>query len=142
MWWSKITKLFAFTLSFKIISFHIFNLQPVYFMSIFKMKLYFYILPRLYISIIIEQLANKVQVFVRKKEKRIGLLSTLIFELNQMNSNKIIDGGVGFAAQLFIHFMKISSTIHKIFETNSNFHVKQRTTEKFNFCFQRVFFQY
>ena len=62
------------------------------------MKLYFYILPRLYISIIIEQLANKVQVFVRKKEKRTGLLSTLIFELNQMNSNKIIDGGVGFAA--------------------------------------------
>ena len=52
------------------------------------MKFYFYIFPRLYISIFIEQLTNK--------EKYTGLLSTLIFELNQMNSDKIMDGRVGF----------------------------------------------
>ena len=57
------------------------------------MNFYFYILPGLYISIIIEQLTNKVQVFVRKYS---GLLSTIIFELNQMNSDKIMDGRVGF----------------------------------------------
>ena len=33
-----------------------------------------------------------------------GLLSILIFELNQMNSDKIMDGRVGFAVKLFIHF--------------------------------------
>ena len=38
-------------------------------MSIFKMKFYFYVLPRLYISNIIEQLTKKFQAFVRKKEK-------------------------------------------------------------------------
>ena len=59
------------------------------------MKFYFYILPRLYISIIIEQLTNKVHVFVRKKCT--GLLTTLIFEVNQMNSDKIMDGRAGFA---------------------------------------------
>ena len=49
-------------------------------MSIFKMKFYFNILPRLYISIIIKQLTNTAQVFVRKKGKCTGLLSTLILE--------------------------------------------------------------
>ena len=39
-------------------------------------------------------MTNQVQVFVRKKCT--GLLSTLIFELNQMISDKIIDGSVGF----------------------------------------------
>ena len=29
--------------------------------------------------------------------------------------------------------------IQKIFETNSGFHVKQRHTERFNFCFSVVF---
>ena len=77
-------------------------------MSIFKMKFYFYILPRLYISFIIEQLTNKVRVFVRKKEKCTVLPSSLIFDLNQMNSDKIMDGRVCFAVKLFIHFMKIS----------------------------------
>ena len=51
-----------------------------------------------YISIIIEQLTNKFQVFFRKKRGRCtGLHSTLIFELNQMNSVKIMDGSVSFA---------------------------------------------
>ena len=59
------------------------------------MKLYFYNLLRLYISIIIEQLNNKVQVFIRKK-KRAGLLAILTFELNQMNSENIMEGRVGF----------------------------------------------
>ena len=55
------------------------------------MKFYFSILPRF--SIIIEQLTNKVQAFVRKKTpKCTGLMSILIFELNQMNSDKITDG--------------------------------------------------
>ena len=37
-------------------------------------------------------------------------MSTLKFELwlNQMNSGKNMDGRVGFAVQLFIHFMKTS----------------------------------
>ena len=39
-------------------------------------------------------MTNQVQVFVRKKCT--GLLSTLIFELNQMISDKIMDGSVGF----------------------------------------------
>ena len=52
-------------------------------MSIFKMKFCFYVLPGLYIYIIIEQLTNIVQVFVRKKEKRTRLLTTFIFEINQ-----------------------------------------------------------
>ena len=65
-------------------------------MNIFKMKFYCYILSRLYISIIIEQLTNNVLVFVRKKEKCTGLLSDLLkVELNQMNSDKIVDGRVG-----------------------------------------------
>ena len=33
-------------------------------------------------------------------------MSTLIFDLNQMNSDKIMDGRVGFEVKLFIHFMK------------------------------------
>ena len=74
-------------------------------MTIFKIKLYFYVLPRVYISIIIEQLTSKVQVFAtKKKDKSPGLLSTLTFELNQVNSSKIMDGRVGFEVQLFIHF--------------------------------------
>ena len=77
-------------------------------MSILKMKFCFKILPKLYISIIIEQLTNKVQVFLRKKEKYTGLLSTLICELNQMNSDKIMDGKVGFKVKLFTHITKIS----------------------------------
>ena len=32
-----------------------------------------------------------------------------------------------------------ATTIHKIFETNSSFHVKYCTTEKFNFCFSKSF---
>ena len=32
-----------------------------------------------------------------------------------------------------------SETIHKIFETNTSSHLKQRNTRKFNFCFCRVF---
>ena len=35
-----------------------------------------------------------------------------------------------------------AKTINKIFETNSNFHVKQRTTGKVQFLFSRVFRQY
>ena len=66
-------------------------------MSILKMKFYFYIFPKLNISIIIEQMTNKVHVFVRKKRKNYSLMSTLMFELNQMNSGKIMDERVGFA---------------------------------------------
>ena len=51
----------------------------------------------LYISIIIKQLTNTAQVFVRKKGKCTGLLSTLILESNKMNSDMIMDGRVGFA---------------------------------------------
>ena len=61
------------------------------------MKLYFNIFPRLYIPIIIEQLTNKFTFLSEKKEKCTGLLSTLIFQLNQMNADKIMDGRVGFA---------------------------------------------
>ena len=53
----------------------------------------------LYISIIIEQLTIKFKLLSeKKKEKCEGLLSTLIFELNQMNSDKIMDIRVVFAA--------------------------------------------
>ena len=65
-------------------------------MSNFKIKCYFYILPRLFISNITEPLTNKVQVFVRRKEKCTDLLSILTFELNQMNSGNIMNGKVGF----------------------------------------------
>ena len=47
-------------------------------MSIFKIKFYFYLLPRLYISIIIEQLTNKFQVFVTKKKKNAQAYVNLI----------------------------------------------------------------
>ena len=60
-------------------------------MSIFTRKFYFSILPRLYIPIIIEQFTNKV-LKNRKEEKSTGLLSTLIFELNEMKSDKIMVG--------------------------------------------------
>ena len=36
----------------------------------------------------------------------------------------------------------LSTIIHKIFETNSSFHVKQRTTGNFSFYFSRGFCQY
>ena len=55
-------------------------------MSIFKIKFYFCILRRFYVSIIVEKLTNKVQFFVTKKENCTVLLPTLIFELNQMSS--------------------------------------------------------
>ena len=61
------------------------------------MKFYLNILPRLYISIIIKQMTNTAHVFVRKKGKCTGLLSTLILESNKMNSDMIMDGRVGFA---------------------------------------------
>ena len=66
-------------------------------MSIFKIEFYFYILPRLYISIIFEQLTNKDQVFVRKKSKMHKLTANLNISVNQMNSDNIMDGTVGFA---------------------------------------------
>ena len=83
MWWSNITKFFAFLLPFKIISFQVFGkasiiLFLVCFVSIFKKKFCFYILPSLYISIIIKKLTSKVQVFVRKKRK----MHRLTFNLN------------------------------------------------------------
>ena len=84
-------------------------------MSIFKIKFYFYLLPRLYISIIIEQIiilqqiiTNYNQVFVTKKRKMHKLMSILLLELNQMSSDKIMDGRVVFTVNLFIHFIKIS----------------------------------
>ena len=43
-------------------------------MTIFKIKLYFYVLPRVYISIIIEQLTSKVQVFATKKKRQMPWL--------------------------------------------------------------------
>ena len=58
-----------------------------------KMKFYFYIVPRLYICNVIEKLTNKVQVFVRKKTK-MHRLTFNIFELNEMNAGKIMDGRV------------------------------------------------
>ena len=66
------------SLSFNVISFPSFwqsinNLWPVYFICISKMQFYFKIFPRLYTFIIIVQLTNKVQVFVRKKRKMHGL---------------------------------------------------------------------
>ena len=62
-------------------------------------------------------MTKKVQVFVRKK-KCTGM-STLIFDLNQMNSDKIMDGRIGFEVKLFIHFMKISSWKDENFEVIS-----------------------
>ena len=59
-------------------------------------------------SITFEQLTNKVRAIFIKKEKRTGLLLTVIFELNQMISDKITDGRVDFEVKLFINFMKIS----------------------------------
>ena len=47
------------------------NLQPVYFMSAFKVKIHFKILLRLYISIIIEQLTNKIQALRQEKKKNV-----------------------------------------------------------------------
>ena len=43
-------------------------------------------------------------------------MSTLIFDLNQMNSDKIMDGRVGFEVKLFIHFMQTSSWKDENFE--------------------------
>ena len=59
-------------------------------------------------SITFEQLTNKVRAIFIKKEKRTGLLLTVIFELNQMTSDKIIVERVDFEVKLFIDFMKIS----------------------------------
>ena len=60
-------------------------------MIISKMKFYFYILPRLYISVIIEQLTNKVQVFDRKKKKNVTVtLSGLRHFLTTESSLKIM----------------------------------------------------
>ena len=80
-------------------------------MSIFKMKFYFRIFPSLYIYIIIEQLTDKLHFFFQKTENCTGLLSTLMKlvkpkKFNQMNSGKIMDGSVGFAVKLLIHFIK------------------------------------
>ena len=36
----------------------------------------------------------------------------------------------------------VATIAHKVFETNSSFHVKQRTTGNFGFCFSRIFCQY
>ena len=75
-------------------------------MSIFKIKFYFEILPRLYISLVIQQLTSKFKILSEKNEKLTGLLSTLIFELNEINSNNIMDGRPRFPIKSFIHFMK------------------------------------
>ena len=61
------------------------------------MKFYFHIVTRLYIFILIEQLPIKLKFLSEKKEKFTDLQSILIFELNQMNSDKVIDGRAGFA---------------------------------------------
>ena len=61
-------------------------------MSIFKIKFYFEIPPQLYISLVIQQLTSKFKILSEKNEKLTGLLSTLIFELNEINSNNIMDG--------------------------------------------------
>ena len=82
-------------------------------MSIFKMKFYFYILPRLYISFIIEQLTDKVRVFVRKKENCTVLPSSLIFDLNQMNSDKIMDGSLFCSKVIFPFYENILIKISK-----------------------------
>ena len=59
--------------------------------------IYFSALPRLYISITIEQLTNKVQVFVRRKQKNAQNNCQLYYlSKTQMNSDKIMDGTVGF----------------------------------------------
>ena len=52
------------------------------------MKFYFKLLPRLYISIIIEQMTNKVQTFDREKNAH---------SYCQMDPDKIIYGRVSFA---------------------------------------------
>ena len=38
--------------------------------------------------------------------------------------------------QIQKYYQNEPTTTHKIFETNSSFHVKQRKREKFSFCFQ------
>ena len=72
------------------------------------------------IFIIIEQLTNEVQVFVRK-EKCMGLLSTLIFELNQMNSDKIVDGRIGFEVKLSILWKYLDKKIEILKECHCYF---------------------
>ena len=58
----------------------------------------------LFIPFVIEQLSTKGQVFVRRKEKWKDGLSALIFELNLMNSDKIMDGTVGFQSIIIYSF--------------------------------------
>ena len=58
------------------------------------------------------------------EKKCTGLLTILIFELNQMNSEKIMDGKVNFEVKLFIHFknlfiLKISWSKDRNFEKMS-----------------------
>ena len=66
-------------------------------MIILKMIFYFYILSRLYISIIIlNHWSIKFNLLLEKKKNTQTYYTTLIFELNQMNSEKIMDGRVGF----------------------------------------------
>ena len=88
-------------------------------MSIFKMKFYFKIHPRLYpfkalagnhyISSILNNWPIKFKFLSEEnKEKCRDLLSILIFELNQKNSVKIMDGRDDFEVKLFIYFMKTS----------------------------------
>ena len=38
--------------------------------------------------------------------------------------------------QIQKYYQNEPTTTHKIFETNSSFHVKQRKREKFSFCFK------
>ena len=100
------------------------------------MKFYFRILPSLYIYIIIEQLTNELHVFFFFSEKRencTGLLSTLMKlvkpkKFNQMNSGKIMDGSVGFAVKLLIHFIKyLDKKMENLKECNCSYQYYYKT---------------
>ena len=58
-------------------------------MSIFKMKFCFHVLPKLSVSIIVEKLTNKVQVFVRKKRNMHKLIVNLniCVKLNELRQD-------------------------------------------------------
>ena len=101
------------------------------------MSIFFRILPSLYIYIIIEQLTNELHVFLfffsEKRENCTGLLSTLMKlvkpkKFNQMNSGKIMDGSVGFAVKLLIHFIKyLDKKMENLKECNCSYQYYYKT---------------
>ena len=99
IWWSK--TFFGFPLSFKIISFQVFGKatiicnQYILWVSL-RWNSSFISFQGFIFPLSLNNWPIKFKFLSEKREKCTGLLSTLIFELKQMTSSKIMDGRVDF----------------------------------------------